>query len=291
MAPARSVALAAIVVLAGCSGIATDDPDRATITPAPVPTPTATPESIDRTLAPGLDPDGVHNPNALVEAHARALQNRSFTSTYAEIRHRADGTLALRYTRRVRLAADRDRYCYRTALIVNRDLENRSMERYVERWSNGERVLEAIERDGTTTYGVTQPNYSDRPWQTLPFDPLHKRGLFNLFLQVNTTPTGWIAQNDTTHYRVEDAGTGTSALPAVQNLSLQARIADTGLIHGYRISYAVTVDDAPMTIDGMLRFGEIGNTTIDRPPWADRALANQTRDHAAISPTNRSAWC
>lgn len=288
MRSVRPAAVVLLVVVAGCSGVAGDPPRRFTVTPAPVPT--VTPEPDDGGLAPGLEPGGVVDPEALVEAHARALEGRSYTVDYAETRRR-NGTTVLRYTRHIQLEVDRNRYCYRTGMVVDRGPD--PWRRYVERWTDGRQVLEAVEEDNATAYGVAR-NRQDvpaRPAELLPFDPTYKRGLFTLFLRLNTTVAGREERNGTTVYRVEAAGPGTLSVPSLDDLSLTAYVEGTGMVRGYRLSYTVTLDEGPMTITGRLRFTGVGTTTVERPPWYGRALANTTVDRSVLAGQADAARC
>lgn len=287
----RAAALAMVIVIAGCSGVAVESQDRVTITPAPVPTPSLSPTPDTSELAPGLDRNGVVDRMALVNAHERALQNRSYTVTYTVIRRQEDGVVPLRYTRRARLGADRSRYCFQTRLLVNRSAEERSLERHVQRWSNRTHAYEVVEQNGEARYRVEtlDRERGEHPADAIPFDPAHQRGLHDLFRQVNTTVTGWITRNTTTLLRVEDAES--APLPPIENLSLTAEISDTGLIHTYRLTYFVPRDGTRVFTVGKLGYKNIDATTVKRPPWRSRARAGTTTNRSGPRSQFDTEWC
>jgi len=87
----RSLAVAALIVLAGCSGLGlggdggTDTPGSGpdSVTPAPAPT-TAAPTGTDTptplaNAPPGIGPDGIEDRRALMEAFERVVENRTYS--------------------------------------------------------------------------------------------------------------------------------------------------------------------------------------------------------------------
>lgn len=292
----RAVALAALIVLAGCGGITGqpigDTPDsRETITPAPVPSPQPTPEPDPNELGPGLETTGVVEPITLGDAHVNALANRSYTASYTVVRTRRDGSISLRYSRRARLTADRSAYCYQTRLTVNRATQDQAIDRRVQEWSNGSHGFRAVEEANQTRYRVVTPT-EEGPEQVelgIPYDPTHRRGLVNLFDQVNTTVTGRTTLDGTTVYQVTYPGS--PPLDPVGNLSLDARIADTGLVHFYQIEYDIMRQSGLVNTVGTLEYTHIGATTVQQPPWADRARANHTVNRTDLGERPLKPWC
>lgn len=293
---ARPVALAIVIFIAGCSGITghqlgASTPTQEPVTPAPVPTPLPTAEPDHTDLAPGLTTSGVVEPIRLGDAHVTALANRSYTASYTVVRTQPDGSVSLRYSRRTQLPADRGRYCYQTRLTVNREAQAQSLDRRIQQWSDGDTTLRAIEEDNQTRYRIVAPSRANpgAPTDEIPYDPAHRRGIVNLFDQVNTTITNQTTTNARTEYVVEYPGS--PPLGPVSNVSLTARIDDTGLVHTYRIEYDVIREVGLVHTIAHLRYSDIGSTSVDRPAWAGRALANETINHTTLDNRTHSPWC
>lgn len=290
MASLRAVAVVALFILAGCSGIAADPPGQPTITPAPVPSPEPTPQS-PADLAPGLNPDGVSDPQALVAAHGRALANHSYTTLYTVTRTRTDGTVAFRYARRAKLNADRDRICYQTRLTVDRESANASIDRHIQRWSNGTLALERIDHPDRTVFHTVTPRLPTptRPYGGLPYDPAHQRGLINLFERVPTTVQGQITTTGTPQYRIEESES--PPLLPITNLTLDVHVHESGFIEQYRITYDVVRDGELLHTIGELQYTDLGDTTVSQPPWTARALRNETHNQTALEHDVHAPWC
>lgn len=96
---AATVAVAALVLLAGCSYDAAP-PRTRTVTPAPVPT-----DPTPSVLAPGVSAEGVDS-LALVNAHADIVASRTHTLVASRVVRYADGRLRSRVVQSVRTAPD-----------------------------------------------------------------------------------------------------------------------------------------------------------------------------------------
>jgi len=103
----HTVAVAALLVLAGCSGFGlggggTDEPNTGTMTPAPVPataSPTETSDSSSLANAPpGVGPDGIENRIRLLDAFEEVVKNRTYSVTVREF---DDDGAPVEYTYRV----------------------------------------------------------------------------------------------------------------------------------------------------------------------------------------------
>lgn len=269
-----AVALASLVVLAGC-GTSAPDTDESTLTPAPVPEagrPTATAGSGE--LAPGLRETGVVDPGRLVAAHAATLATTSFTVRQSVVRRYPNRTVASRYETVVRLSADKRRFHYVLRQANRRD--GRLHETRIERFSTGEHVFERVRQDGATRYDrVRAPGVR----AFLPANASNRRALERLLDRVDTTVTGRLVRNGATLYRVGIENGRTDA-PPLENVSLTALVAESGLVSEYRVEYDVTHGGVRHHVVVEVAYTRLGETTVERPAWVDDA-SNATRTRTA----------
>lgn len=265
--PRTSAILVVLVVLAGCQGIAPRGGETPTLTPVAVPTEVPT-ERPPRTLAPGVTESGVSDPSALAAAHAAALTDTSVTFHANYTERASDGTVLERTATTVRFGTG-DRYHY-----VSIDADRSEAVRRVERWSDGERVLERRSTRNGTAYRVVRGADGEPlpPVVALPVGRAESGGIERVFRAVETTVVGREVRNGTTHYRVVSTGMTTPNPTAVRNASLVALVDERGVVHRYRLAYTIDRgDDAgAVRVVGMVRFTALGTTTVERPAWADR---------------------
>ncbi|WP_435078153.1 DUF7537 family lipoprotein [Halococcus sp. AFM35] len=275
------ILLAAAVVLGGCSGLAFggNETPTQTVTPAAVPTDEPTPTPVPQ-LAPGLTGQGVVDPFALGDGHAAVLDNTSYTMQENFTVRYANGTVVNGVTIRTQMASDSRFYLVQNGFGMNvRGSGGLSM------WSNGERVLQARASNGNTSYtsprGVTgEPVPPQEAIGALGTDSTHKEQIYELFGSVATRVTDREQRNGTTVYRVESTNvTNPTAFEGARwqnprNFTMVARIDSTGLVRELRVNYTATVNDSTVRVHRRVRYTNLGNTTVKRPPWYDEAIAN-----------------
>ena len=273
------VLFAAMVVLAGCNGVALsgDDTPARTVTPAAVPTDEPTPTAVPR-LAPGLAEGGVTDAFALGEAHASALDGVSYTLHEEFTVEYANGTAYNRGSTDAHLAANDSRYYVlqnASGLLFGGGAFARAI------WSNGERVLVADTTNESTSYDSPRnvEGESMPPREALTIDPTKRQQLYAYLGSVETRVTGTETRNGTTLHRVESTNVTNPAAFEVQwtdprDLSLVAFVDSRGLVHEYRLGYTASLDGAPVEIHRHVRYTNLGNTTVERPSWYDAAIAN-----------------
>jgi hypothetical protein len=249
------------------------------VTPADVPTdaPTST-----YGLAPGLTRQGVVEPVTLGRAHEAVLEETSYTALSKKTVRYTNGTVIIRETSTSHVVAPTERYYVR--------FKGRGPESYKfnatfwswEFWSDGERTLIARSQGNNTTYRHYE---SANPPAYTP-DPLQGEQFYDLFYAINTNVVNQTMRNGTTLYRLTATEiTDTDALFRINNryknprdLSFYAVIDSRGLVHRYLIAYTATLTTTsrptPVRIVETSRYTEIGNTTVERPPWYSKA--NQT---------------
>lgn len=284
--------LALALVLAGCNGfVSGDDTPTETVTPVAVPTDEATPTPTPQ-LAPGLERSGVTDPFALGEAHAAALDNRSFTIHSETTIRFSNGSLYRHEESSGRLAANRSRYDVSANVSGLTPIRNASWYS-VEAWSDGSQVFTAQRIDENTSYDVqhgldgspTSPSEGYNGF--FRFDPDTGQGVYTLFGATETRFVGETRRNGNQFYQVTATNVtdpnafvewGTTDL---RYPSLRALVAPNGLVREYRLDYTATLDgrgvngtERTVQVDHWLSYTDIGNTTVERPPWYDEALAN-----------------
>lgn len=282
---ARSVgAVALLVVLAGCSGATLPDGSGGTETPtlSPVPVPdggtagggTATPETPDDRLAPGLTDEGVVDAFALAGAHRRALANRSYTVTSRMRLVGPNGTL--RSVHRVdRVAAGGQRYHVVERSTSAARYPVQSAAARAEIWFAG----------GPALFRVGSTNVSYRVGTTVSLggpigDPTgHDRlaGLYGGVDRWSVTPRiGW----ETAFFTLESStrpDPGVLDVPLLvddpRDVRVRVVVLHDGQVYHYRIRYAGTFDGRPVEVVRRVRYHDVGNTTVVAPDWLDQARA------------------
>ena len=241
--------------------------------PTDEPTPTPVPR-----LAPGLTGQGVTDPFALGEAHASALDDTSYVLREDFSVEYANGTVYNRGTTHARLAANDSRYYVRqnaSGLLFGGGAFARAI------WSNGERVLVADMANGSTSYDSPRnvEGESVPPREALTIDPTKRQQLYAYLGSVETRVTRTETQNGTMLYRVESTEVTNPAAFENQwtdprNLSLVAFVDSRGLVHGFRLDYGAALNGTPVDVHREIRYTNLGNTTVERPPWYDEAIGN-----------------
>lgn len=269
--------LVGVVVLslcfAGCNGISfgSETPTE-TLTPAAVPTDEPTPTPVPQ-LAPGLTEGGVTNPFALAGAHTTALNDTSYVFHENTTVRYVNGTIADSSMIRTAFEATTNRFH-----IVQNETSSIGS-RNVSLWSNGEGILVAQTSNDTTSYNVLRNTENDAR-RFLSFGTSDER-IGRLFSAVETRVTDRERRNGTTLYRVEatditNRGVFENEWQNPRNITLVAYIGSQGLVREYHVTYAATLDGAPVRVERHVRYTAIGNTTVERPPWYDAAIERAT---------------
>lgn len=274
------VALAVLLVTAGCSGFApVGDDDTG---PTSSLTPVSVPEEDGREeLAPGLTADGVQNPEALADAHAARLENRSYRLVINRTVRDWNESLREQLLLNLSLSTDRS-YLVDTAtagpeapVFLGRPPAEATF------WSNGSVYTRRLSRDGGPTYTAFQPSEGAGTWQywarTAPFGGQQSspRGFISrTFAAVPTrTADRQVRENGTT-YRLEGAR-AVGPLGEVDDpraVTLRARVTDAGLVRSVSLSYTGTIGGELVRAHWTVRYEDIGTTTVEQPSWTERAL-------------------
>lgn len=275
----RTVAVAALLVVAGCSAApslpGTDDP-TATVTPVDVPA--------DYDYAPGVTDAGVTDPATLAEAHESVIADSSYRLRANRTVRYANGTLREQLLVDVALAAD-GTYLATTAtrgpaapVFLGRPPANGSY------WSNGSVYVRKLTRDGETTYTEFEPPSSGagtwRYWtRTVPFggEQATPSGFYrSLFASVPTSVDGETTAENATAYRLVGDSRAENRfadeLSDVRDVRLVATVRRDGLVVSLSLRYVGELDGATVRVSRTVRYRDVGATTVERPSWYERAV-------------------
>lgn len=257
-----AVFVAALVVLAGCSGVFGGDGEPTeTLTPAAVPTDEPTPTPVPQ-FVPGVTGQGIEDVDVLIAAHTSFLQNRSLTQKSNSTELAPNGSIIGRETSTLR-AGPSDEGVYFIS-ESNGSYESPNVESYpvrTEGWENrGRLLLKRTFANGTTTY--------DRFEQQFGNSGAGLRYLLEPFGTANTSVEK-LGRNGTTLYLVQ----GNTESERLGNVSMRLLIDDRGFIHSYR---TVRKESSGENITGFIsetRYTEVGETEApERPSWVDEAM-------------------
>jgi len=270
--------VAVVVVTAGCSGFAFGGGDRpvSTVTPAPVPSDDAGAYPV------GLGPDGVTSPSLLGAAHADALNGTSYTLRMTRTVRYANGTLRSDLRIEVALDADRTHFAnvsvrgHAAPVLLGRPPASASF------WSDGDVYLRRLTRDNRTIYNEYEPpdSYAGTWRYWVHTAALNGRPSADVTQTVAPfqTRTDRAATGDGTEYVVSgdrlrrgDIGAPWSAR---RNATLAARVTESGLVRAYRTEYTAMAGGERVRVTRTVRFDGVGNTTVGRPSWYDRARSS-----------------
>lgn len=264
---AAVVGLVVILVLAGCSGAGGSD--TPTLTPAPPPDPTATPTTVP-TLAPGLTPGGVADASQLTKAHFDLLQNTPYTARSVRTIREADGTIRTRRTEVFKIGSD-------GTISQNVEIERPGRgSSLIESWRNRTQVLFAITREGETDYIVrSAASYSRRLYGIQSTVPESQQ----LFVILHAVETESAEQTQNGTIRIAGRGLARPVLfdrgvqgSDVRNVSLRATVTPEGLVRSFELRYTADRAGKTVRVERRLQNRAVGTTSVDPPPWYDRAI-------------------
>lgn len=292
----RLFVVVSLVILAGCAGFGPDTAERDHASPepvSPVPVPEDDPDTEQATTddeggLSGIDEDGVSDHRALAKAHARWISNHSYTLVSVQTVHYENGTLYSQYATTLRLSENR------TYLVsIQTDGPGApgilgTPPQSAEFWSDGDTYVRAFGRNDTVYNEFTPTASGVATWQFWS-----TTGSFDVFLG----PTGMIEESfdsiptrvvraesidGMTRYRLQHAERTDTPLPfpeaePAQNVSLDAVVDKTGLVHHLELDYRGHVDGAPVVVNRSISYTSVGATEVDRPEWFEMAVADDWR--------------
>lgn len=254
-----TLAVAIMLVVAGCSGGLVPSDSVPSPTPAPVPTLESTATHAPQ-VAPGLAADRVRNTSVLFAAHQAALANRSFTKVTTLTVTYPNGTAYYRQVTRTTVAND-------SALTVGERTGIRALQfnpaiivKYNIYYTGDTRVSRVVLRSGTV-----------RNLRHLPSDLPDAAALPLVERRLRVADHRVVRRGDRYVLFAGDipwpAFRNPAFLSSPRNVTSRTVVAPDGLILESRVRYRALVDGQEVQVSRNVRFEHIGETTVDRPPW------------------------
>lgn len=265
--PVAAVALVVLVALAGCGGsggidTGTESPSPdGTDAPTATASPTPTPSFDDVTKPPGVSEDGLTDREALLDAHASALDGKAVTVD-VDFRLTVDGD-GQNASLRGKVTPDDDQGWMRVTTTDGTGTY----------YTEGGTTYEKVVVDDSTSYGTTDqvsaipetPRFGadarlrDALWNAnWTFDQVVQRDGERL-LRFEATRVTLPSQVDVDR---ENASTSTDGVLLVD---------EDGVVRHVEINASVETDEQTVEYGLSVSFSDVGSTTIQRPDWVDRA--------------------
>jgi len=263
------LALAALVVLSGCSvfGTAGSSAGEGTVTPAPVPTAEPSPP-------PGVTADGVTDPERLGIAHEQRLTNESYTVSVVRTVRFDNGTTVRRLERGRTVGNGGVILSWRTETAHSRVDGGAVVSRRA--WSNESvRVMRYQYANGSTRYTVAASH------QRYPY----RRTAHSVGETLSTEDAAVVTSDtdaDPPTYTLlsrnlsDDLSTNPD-LDRVETSSIRAVVTGRGLLRRASIRYTGTRDGTPAVAGSTIRFGT-DPAPVTRPAWVETALEQAARE-------------
>lgn len=221
---------------------------------------------------PGLSPEGVTDPLALVDAHRGTLENTSYTLATTATYRRPNGSLLARRTGTTRVAPGASSYHVVSSQTQRNGTRPLGVGTYqIALWAN---ETDAVVANYPADDGPTYQRYAR---QRAPFDPTTQwELLYGAFGATNTTVVERFERGGTTLFRVvstEQPG-ARSAYPQDGRFGFVAVVDSRGVVRTFQQTDRTTFDDRPAVVSRTFHVTRVGNTTVERPDWFGQAVAN-----------------
>lgn len=250
-------------------------------TAAPIPTVTDT-DTLGLESVPGVTTAGITDPAALVARHDRALGDRY--TLWADVYWRsAAAPLAGWHQRDVDVAVDGDRYLLAAAL----DPANDSVRRPVlSVYADGTaRYVASYGADGSASYR-TLDDGEPSPARVPSPAALRNHVLAGLLTTPSTAFGGLVEEEGESYYRATVTGPPGTAVPRpdgglvppqhVRDYTAVVLIDGAGRIVSFEAQYTLTDRTEPLVVRFELTHDRLGETTVTRPTWVERAVTDET---------------
>jgi len=281
----RVVAVALLLLLAGCSGLGgDDDPDRPAFDVPPTTTEAAPGEESDP-FPYGVNESGITSSFALLQSHVGLLRLESFR-VVRERTVRTDDLDLVRLTRvDARVDADRLRYLVeidrRGEAGAERQVVYAPTEESVDTGrTQGSVTAVALDDEQVQSATRVEPLFegSVPPRRVLSSPPSYRDRLYRYLAAVESarverldSGSVRITATETTNEDRVDPGPGT-----VSDLSVAVTVDSEGLITAARASYALTRNGSTVRVTERIAYSDVGSVSITPPTWYDRVQGTVT---------------
>ncbi|AWB27994.1 DUF7537 family lipoprotein [Halococcoides cellulosivorans] len=256
---ATVVTTALVVALAGCS------------LPSDAPTDTVTPVDIGSTDPPGVSTrtDSV-DAEALLDAHERALANRSFALRVNRTERQHGETVGTLGVDAGFGAADGE---YRMDVRASGRLTAYAWAQRSRYWAGDGQSVVVREYNQTTLYHQTEP----ARW-ALPIESTRRSRIAGALADLTVTSIEPQASGVRIEARADPAGDGVTdfwSAPTVRSATLVLDVSNAGLIRAIDLEYTLVESDGDrIQIRETTQIDGVGSTTVGRPAWVETALPN-----------------
>lgn len=262
----RALVLALLVGLAGCTAFGA-------VPGTPTASSTSTP-AWPAELPPGVNRTTVTSPLDLARAHTAVLIGQTFTVRSTTTVRTTDG-IRLGQVHTVRRVGRDGRFVHRTRFegVVPSSV---ATVRAVDAFSNGTVTVVRFRPDDRNKTLVSPAAEAT----IQPYDVIQKGPLYALLSVTRPTVQGPLRRGGTASLHVTGAnGTTTFGYTEATNVTFEALIAPSGLIHRYALTYRA--NDTSYTgwqgrIERRVGYVGVGTTTVRRPAWVSTAIPNAT---------------
>lgn len=246
-------ALAALVVLSGCSWVQQ--------TPPSTPTPSAAESPGDR----------VSIPVPLLRNHSRALANTSY-AVEMEINISANESAIDRsFAVRSDPAAERQR------------VELRGRQSVTDRYVDNGTIYTRLRANGSTGYDVRGFERFNVTFGTLHRRSISQGRLAGIYQYGEFNESGTVTRNGRTVTEYTLVETGITRNATVESSSGRVLIDQQGVIRLARIDITGTRDGNEFFVHTEYRVTGVGEVSIDRPDWLDEARANESGNESTTT--------
>ena len=265
------LAVAALVVLAGCSSLFAAGEERrgesggldGTLTPAPVPEVTVTPTPERWPVAPGLSRTGVADVEVLVAAHRAALANRSYTVTqWRGSASPPNETVELFRVSEAAVESSRRYVAWtsRTRVRIGNGLTNVADYR--------EFVTGQVRRLRYLVDGHVDPIYVRRHAVDARFNPYVGDPAVAAIRRHLPVANATVARTrvDGRRYFEVVGGRDDSRTENRRDYTVRALVSPAGFVRSLNVTYVET-GVYPLRVRYRLAYTGVGETTVDPPAW------------------------
>jgi len=273
-----------VVILGGCTALSGEPTRTTTVTPATVPgdDPPVTPVP---TVAPGVPADGTIEPAAVVNAHERALANRSYTFTLRRTVRDGTETRQETYVRTLVAAGGTPFRLVQFVNVSRQESVATSGDRVVDVFFDGSVAFVRV-TDSTGTPYIRDQSIGREALTDPAFPDLHRDLLATARFD---GPTG----TDADAVRlVADSLTDPTALGSLSpgsdpaNGSLSVVVTRTGIVRETRLAFDDRIDGDRVRVVQITHVSALDRTTVPVPEWVPSNATGP--DNATVTTTGDS---